>query len=114
MDWDSAHSLIKRNIVKGTDVNTSKSKFREITGVDSNGFKVRIGNKTHIYVSFNLLKDIYHASLKNDGIYNKTVLDSLKINVVKHHQCYVHAIGMIFKFSDVVEIRNGRTYSIIK
>ena len=100
MEWSEAKKMIHKNITEGMDINTKRSSFRKVIAVQEEKFIVQIGEKSKIKVPWSMLEKCF-PSLKDDGGYNGKVFRSNYKEEAKVHPCYVHAVGMIFKKTEI-------------
>lgn len=114
MEWDEAKKIIQQKIVRGTDLNTKRSRVRRViqdnypcTKYDykgENGFLVRIGNndKNNLEVPWSMLERCFYALNEPEG-YNGKVFRRYYQRQAKNHPCHVHVVGMIFKKAGIAD-----------
>lgn len=117
MDWLTVKNRLTENIKVGSffDENSHIREVIEIPASEKEAFKVKIAEAgTSIFVSMEMLQNIFEATLKNGNNYDKSVIYNLYPKQVDTHSCYVHVIGQLFKYAGVMEKVDHRNFKIIK
>lgn len=114
MDWSEARKIIQQKIVQGTDLNTKRSKLREVVRVNhrctkydyngENGFLVSISNydNNNLEIPWSMLEKCFYALNEPDG-YNGKAFRRYYPRQAKAHPCHVHVVGMIFERAGLAE-----------
>ena len=123
MNWNEAELLIRQNINVGIHL-SPESNFRYILAGPEyscfrynydgvNGYKVKIAVNTDIEIPLTMLEAIYNATIINNSIYNKHVIEEIYPQQVRTHGCHVHVVAKIFQLSGIMNQNNPRQYSIL-
>jgi len=112
MNWNDTEQLIRQRVPKGTDVNSSRSKHRVVTGVDKLGFTVRIGQTTSIQIPWTMLRECFTALISATG-YDGGFFRARFPKQAKAHPCHVHTVGQMFVTAGLATER-GRSYFLRK
>lgn len=120
MDWMQAEKLLRDNICANLHL-TPDANFKIIKEVPpflckdynyAEGFRVQVGEDSEISIPLNMLKIIYHYSIKNDNMYNKSVFKECFPRELNNKPCYVHTVGKLFEKAGVMQSVNRYDYLI--
>ena len=124
MNWEQALQQIKSTVMLNVRLDKN-SKFRIVTEAPPEflcsrynfkglpGYKVQVGETDFVDVPFRMLEQIFDASMKNGGIYNRSVFKSLYPTQLNGKGCYVHVIGKIFTKAKVAVQVDSRQYELV-
>jgi hypothetical protein len=123
MNWDQAYQLIITNIVEGMPLNaTGRSIIKAPPYQCKNhdyigeGYKVKIGKKTHIEIPMTMLQIVFEDAVANNRTYNKNIFRihyRIRAESKTGHGCHIHVVGKIFEFAGVAEKINNREYRVL-
>ena len=120
MNWESAKSLLLKNISTGMHL-TPEYTYKIVTEVppyqcknydNDVGFRVQVGAKSFINIPMSMLELLYVSSRQNHSIYNKAVFKSKYPQQVEVKPCHVHSVGKVFEFAGIMEQVSSREYRI--
>lgn len=122
MQWNEAKTLIEENVTEGKNLNTTRSKYREVISAShkcktydyqgEKGFLVRIGKRANLEIPWTMLKQCFD-SLRDEGVYNGYVFRLHYPRQTRNHPCHVHVVGMMFKTSGLAMFSSKeRTYHL--
>lgn len=122
MKWIEAKKAIE-GLKTGTDINTSRSTYREVIGPDRNitskrydykneeGIILQIGDDSYIKIPYSVFESCYNA-LGSDKGYNGDYFRKHYPLQAKDHGCHIHAIGMCFVKAGIAEKRKNSYFLI--
>ena len=116
MNWNKAKAIIKKHIIKGTNLNTNRSSLREVIQTNHHGFLVRISNykSNNLDITWGMLEKCFY-SLKGPEGYNGDTFRRDYPQQARNHPCHVHVIGMIFKKAGIATSNpEEKNYYLIK
>lgn len=121
MNWNQAEELLKDKIFKSLHL-TPDAKFKIVKEVPpfqcknyeySEGFRVQVGAINEINIPLKMLKRIFEESIRNNGIYNRSVFKECCPRELNNKPCYVHSVGKLFEWSEVMVKINKNDYEVI-
>jgi len=105
LDEDSAY----RSVVKTPPYTFTRGKFKGLEG-----YKVQIGERSHVNIPIEMLQHLFNASKQNNNVYNNEIFNATYPKIGQHdsgHPCYIHCVGKIFEISGIA-IKNGNNYKL--
>ena len=116
MDWESAKQKILNKINKGCKIDPDR-KIREVLETPStsfDGYKVKISAKGAVVtITMEMLRNVFVKTEENNNIYKRSVIYSLYKKQVETRSCYVHVVGHIFRYAQVMEKINSRNFKLL-
>jgi hypothetical protein len=114
LEFNQFVNLISENLRIDSDLNTPRSTHRFVQHINDVHISVFIGISTIIHLTFESLYECYLETIRNNGIYNKNICQTILPNQTRNHGCTVHVIGMIFVKLGLMTQISERNYHIIK
>lgn len=121
MDWNSALSLISKNIHENLPLNPLLRYGRKVILVPpylcrnhnwSPGFCIQIGKNAFINIPLSMLQDAFNDAKANNNIYNAEVFRRQYRNL-SSNSCYTQTIGRIFILAGVATQITARNYLLL-
>ena len=112
LEFNQFFNLISENLRIETDLNTHKSTHRFVKHINDIRISVFIGISTIIHLTFESLYECYLETIRNNGIYNKNICQTILPNQTRNHGCTVHVIGMIFVQIGLMTQISDRNYQL--
>ena len=112
MTWEEAKANIEKTIVPGLKLEDN-SDFRFVIWVETKPnweCSVRVGQLTEVRVSMKMLEDIFHAVVREGGVYRRNVVPRAHRHKIEVEGTYVHVIGQIFHKAGISGPRKGHKY----
>jgi len=124
MNWKEAQRLIKVHVKIGSDLNTQRSNYRFVEGVESpissarygydneTGFVVSIGQSNKIKIPWSMLEECFHQLGSPNGYGNDLFRERFPLQH-KDHPCHVHVVGQIFVVAGIAKVEDNRYRAIV-
>jgi hypothetical protein len=122
MKWEKVLELLKSNIQLDLHLTPEKSfkivreippyKCRNYNDVD--GFRVQVGENTHVNIPLTMLETIFEASKRNNNIYNRAIFKENFPRELNAKPCNVHSVGKLFEHAGIMQKIDKRNYIIAK
>ena len=114
LEFNQFVNLISKNLRIDTNLNTNRSTHRFVQDINYIRISVFIGRIMIINLTFESLYECYLETIRNNGIYNKNICQTILPNQTRNHGCTVYVIGMIFVQIGLITPISDRNYQINK
>lgn len=117
MDWKDHIKTIRKAVPVDTRLdenpNTKYKIVEYVPSINRSSFRIKVGAKNFIEIPLEMLEQIFLRSIGNEGLYNKSIIETLYSAEVNAKPCLVQAVGKIFAKAGITKQISSRNYMII-